>query len=610
MCGIVGYLGSRDIESVILVGLERLEYRGYDSCGMALTDEGKIKITKVPGRLQNLKDALEKHPLAGSVGIGHTRWATHGPVRKRNAHPFTDSEGRFAVVHNGIIENHVELRRELEAKGHKFASDTDSEIIPHLLASYYKGDLLKAVLRMVKRLKGSFALAAISRDEPDCLVGVRTGSPLVVGIGRKEFALASDPLALVGITQRMIALGDGEVVVIRAGHQPEVYDFSGQRLKPKAVPIEFRPKAISKGRYRHFMRKEIFEQPKVIATNLERRIRNARISLGSAYRFYPEELEDFEHILIQACGTSYHAGLVARYFIERFTGVHTEAEIASELINRTSIFGQHDLMIAISQSGETADTLAALRAARHHSDLKVLSVVNVKRTSVDRESDSSIYIHAGPEIGVASTKAYTAELFALLVFAMELARLKGTMKSSELKKIKSALSCLPEQMTRMLKQDRRIRDIARQFQKRNSYLFLGRGINYPTALEGALKLKEISYIHATGYPAGEMKHGPISLIDSKTPVVVVAPRDSTYEKMNANIEEVAARGGQVIAVGTADDKELAKRSAAFIPVPEVPEYILPFLTVIPLQLLAYHTAVFRGCDVDKPRNLAKSVTVE
>jgi glucosamine--fructose-6-phosphate aminotransferase (isomerizing) len=610
MCGIVGYLGSRDIESVILVGLERLEYRGYDSCGMAAVNEGKIKITKVTGRLQNLKEALEAHPLKGSVGIGHTRWATHGPVRKRNAHPFTDPSGQFAVVHNGIIENHAELRRRLKDKGHKFASDTDSEIIPHLLASYYRSDLLKAVLRAVKLLKGSFALAAISRDNPDSLIGVRMGSPLIVGIGKKEFALASDPLALVGITQRMMSLGDGEVVIIRSEGQPELYDFTGKRLKPRVVPIEFRPKAVSKGQYRHFMRKEIFEQSAVIRNNLAHRIHNGRITLGSAFRFYPEELEDFEHILIQACGTSYHAGLVGRSYLERFAGVHTEVEIASELIDRTSLFRNHDLMIAISQSGETADTLAALRAARRNSDLKVLSIVNVKRTSVDRESDSSIYLHAGPEIGVASTKAYTAELFALLIFALELARFKGTMNPRQLRDIKSAFSFLPDQIAQVLKQDRRIRDIAKEFKKRSSYLFLGRGMNYPTALEGALKLKEISYIHATGYPAGEMKHGPISLIDSKTPVVVIAPRDSTYDKISANIEEVAARGGQLIAVGTTGDKELAKRSAAFIPIPEVPDYILPFLTVIPLQLLAYHTAVFSGCDVDKPRNLAKSVTVE
>lgn len=611
MCGIVGYIGNRDIESVMFVGLERLEYRGYDSCGMALVDEGKIKIIKVTGRLQNLKAALEKHHLSGSVGIGHTRWATHGSVRKRNAHPFTDPEGRFAVVHNGILENHVELRKKLQAKGYKFTSDTDSEIIPHLLASNYKGNLLQAILRTVKHLKGSFALAAISADDPDTLVGLRTGSPLVAGIGKHEYALASDPLALVGITQRMIALGEGEVVVIRRNQSPELYDFAGKRIKPKIVPIEFHPKAVSKGRYRHFMRKEIFEQPEVIKNNIEHRIHNGRISLGSAFRFYPEEIEDFESILIQACGTSYHAGLVSRYFIEQFCKMHVQVEIASELIDRTSVFDNHDLMITISQSGETADTLAALRAARKRSDLlKVLSVLNVKRTSLDRESDSAIYIHAGPEIGVASTKAYTAELFALLTFTLELARKKGTLTSRKLREIKTALAALPDLMAKVLRQDRSIREIARRFQKRNSYLFLGRGANYPTALEGALKLKEISYIHATGYPAGEMKHGPISLIDSKTPVVVVAPRDATYGKMSANIEEVAARGGQVIAVGTVGDRELAAKSAAFIPVPDVPDYILPFLTVIPLQLLAYHTAVFRGCDVDKPRNLAKSVTVE
>lgn len=610
MCGIVGYLGLRDIGSVILVGLERLEYRGYDSCGIAAVNGTKIKISKVTGRLQNLKENLEKHPITGSVGIGHTRWATHGPVRKRNAHPFTDSDGRFAVVHNGILENHGELRKKLLEKGYKFSSETDSEIIPHLLASYYKGNFLQAVLKTVKRLRGSFALAAVSRDDPDTLVGIRLGSPLVAGIGKNEYALASDPLALVGITHKMIALDDGQLIVVHRDKTPEVYDFTGKRLKPKAVPIEIKPKAASRGQYRHFMRKEIFEQSKVIKEAVAHRIRNGRINLGSAYRFYPEELAEVDNILIQACGTSYHAGLIGRYFIERFAEVHTEVEIASELIDRSTVFGKHDMMVAISQSGETADTLAALRAARRKSALKVLSVLNVKRTSLDRESDSSIYIHAGPEIGVASTKAYTAQLLALLVFSLELGRRKDTIKPKLFREVKEAAAKLPDQINHVLKQDRKIREVAKMFQKRNSYLFLGRGMNYPTALEGALKMKEISYIHATGYPAGEMKHGPISLIDSKTPVVVVAPHDSTYEKMNANIEEVAARGGQVIAVGSWGDKELARRASAFIPVPEVPDYILPFLTVIPLQLLAYHTAVLRGCDVDKPRNLAKSVTVE
>jgi len=606
----VGYLGNKDLESVMMVGLERLEYRGYDSCGMAVVADGKIKITKVTGRLQNLKEALEKHPLTGTSGIGHTRWATHGSVKKRNAHPFTDPDGRFAVVHNGIIENHTQLRKKLEEKGHKFASDTDSEIIPHLLSDNFKGDLLQAILKTVKKLKGSFALALISKECPDCLIGVRMGSPLVAGLGKGEFSLASDPLALVGFSQKMITLADEELILLQNGKDPVVYRFDGKKVKPKVSNIEFRPKAVSKGRYRHFMRKEIFEQPQVIKQNLDHRLHNGRINLGSAYRFYPEEISQIEHILIQACGTSYHAGLAGRYFIEWFTGIHTEVEIASELIDRTPLFGKHDMMITISQSGETADTLAALRAARRNSSLRVLSLLNVKRTSLDRESDSSIYLHAGPEIGVASTKAYTAELFSQLVFTLELAKRKGTLKPRKIKEIKDALRELPGQISKVLKQDGRIREIAKTFHKRKAYMFLGRGINYPTALEGALKLKEISYIHATGYPAGEMKHGPISLIDAKTPVVVVAPRDSTYDKIRANIEEVSARNGQVIAVGTETDRELAKRSAAFIPIPDAPEYILPFLTVIPLQLLAYHTAVFRGCDVDKPRNLAKSVTVE
>ncbi|NLI98512.1 glutamine--fructose-6-phosphate transaminase (isomerizing) [bacterium] len=610
MCGIVGYLGNRDLESVIMVGLERLEYRGYDSCGIAAVDNGKIRISKVVGRLKNLKDYLSKNPISGSVGIGHTRWATHGSVTHRNAHPFTDREARFAIVHNGIIENYVGLREKLIEKGISFESDTDSEIIPHLFADNYKGDLLKAVIATVSELKGSFAWAAVSSEHPDTLMGIRVGSPLVAGIGEDEFALASDPLALVGISHNMIALEDKEFVILERGKEPRIYSFSGELLKKKLVPIELEPKAISKGRYRHFMRKEIFEQPQVVAENLKRRFRNGDVRLGSGYRFYPDEIASFNHVLIQACGTSYHAGLVGRYFLERFTNVHSEVEIASELIDRIPVFGKHDLMITISQSGETADTLAALRAARNKSDLRILSILNVKRTSLDRESDSSIYIHAGPEIGVASTKAYTAEIFAFLSLSLEIARRRGTLKPKEWKEIRTNLSALPDMISRVLKQDRRIRDIARRFQKRNSCLFLGRGINYPTALEGALKLKEISYVHATGYPAGEMKHGPISLIDSKTPVVVVAPRDSTYEKMSANIEEVAARAGQVIAIGTEGDSELAKKSAAFIPIPEAPDYILPFVAVIPLQLLAYHTAVFRGCDVDKPRNLAKSVTVE
>lgn len=610
MCGIVGYLGNRDLESVILVGLERLEYRGYDSCGIAAVDNSKIVITKVVGRLKNLKDALAKSPIKGSVGIGHTRWATHGSVTQRNAHPFTDQDGRFAVVHNGIIENHSELRAKLIAGGHRFESETDSEIIPHLFAENYKGDIFKAIIETVKGLKGSFAWAAVSKEHPDTLIGVRVGSPLVAGIGHDEFALASDPLALVGTSHHMIVLEDKEFVILERGKEPRVFNFAGEKIKTELAPIELRPKAISKGRYRHFMRKEIFEQPGVIAENLKRRFRNGDISLGSGFRFYPDEMADFNRILIQACGTSYHAGLVGRFYLEKFTNIHSEVEIASELIDRTPVFTKHDLMVAISQSGETADTIAALRAARHNADLRILSILNVKRTSLDRDSDSSIYIHAGPEIGVASTKAYTAEVFALLALTLELARRRGSLKPKELKEIKSELQELPAKISAVLKQDARIHEIAKHFQKRNSYLFLGRGVNYPTALEGALKLKEISYVHATGYPAGEMKHGPISLIDSKTPVVVVAPRDSTYEKMSANIEEVSARGGQVIAVGTAGDTELKAKSAEFIPVPEAPDYLLPFLTVIPLQLLAYHTAVFRGCDVDKPRNLAKSVTVE
>ncbi len=611
MCGIVGYTGNKDIQSVILVGLERLEYRGYDSCGIAIiTEEHKIKIEKVVGRLQNLMGRLDGKGVTGNAGIGHTRWATHGEVTEENAHPFTDCTQRFAIVHNGIIENYREIKERLLKKGHRFKSDTDSEVVVHLLEDHYKGDFLKAVIKTVKELEGSFAAVFISTEHPKRIVGVKKGSPLIIGIGRKEYALASDPLALVGVCKRMIVMEDGEVCDLEQGNPVKIYTFDGKKKEAKIQPIQIKDIAVTKKRYPNFMRKEIMEQPEVLEENIRLRIKNGRFFLGQGIKLSPEDLKRIERIIIEACGTSYHAGLVGRYYIENFAGIHTEVEIASEYFTRGPIFNNYDLLIAISQSGETADTLNAIRSIKKETNIPLLGIVNVKRSSLDRESDSVLYINAGPEIGVASTKAYTAQIFALLIFSLYLAKIKQRLSSSLYLEVKKELLQLPDKMRKVIKTDKRIKEIAKEFKDANHFLFLGRGINYPSALEGALKLKEISYIHATGYPAGEMKHGPISLVDENTPVVVIAPRDSTYTKIISNLKEVKARGGKVIAIGDEDDAMLRKEAYRFIPIPKTPEYLSSMIIALPLQLLAYHTAILRGCDVDKPRNLAKSVTVE
>ena len=614
MCGIVGYVGTKDLASVILIGLERLEYRGYDSCGIAAINGPKLEVRKTVGRLAQLKDLIKTQPITGQVGIGHTRWATHGTVAPQNAHPFTDCTGRLALVHNGIVENFAEIYQRLRKKGHKFASDTDTETIAHLVEDRLhaqparKRSFPDAVLSAVSELKGSFALGLISLDDPETLIGVRRGSPLVIGMNDFEHILASDMLAMVGIAKNVIMLDDNEMCVIRP-RGVEVRNFAGQTVNKTPQPFQLQVRAISKGRYRHFMRKEIYDQPAVVAHNLDTRMKDGDIILGSDFRLYPHELGDLTNIVIQACGTFYHAGLVGRDYLEGLCRIPTHVEISSELRARRYLFDDKTLMISVSQSGETADSLAALREAVNHK-VRTLGFVNVKRSSIDRESDSVIHLHAGPEIGVASTKAYTAEIFNLLMFALYVARHKGLMTDAEYRVLRAELRRLPGLMSRVLELDSRIREVATKLSFVRDFIFLGRGINYPTALEGALKLKEISYINATGYPGGEMKHGPISLITENVPVICIALRDSVYDRMLSNIEEARARKGRIIIVGTEGDKRLLELGENVFFIPKTSEFLSPLLAVLPLQLLAYHVAVLRGTDVDKPRNLAKSVTVE
>jgi len=607
MCGIVGYVGPRNLSNVILVGLERLEYRGYDSCGIATVDGG-LTIRKTAGRLQRLKEILASSPVTGNLGVGHTRWATHGTVTDENAHPFTGCFGRMALVHNGIIENYRELRERLIAKGHRFGSSTDTETIVHLIESHHKKDLATAVRKAAAELQGSYAIAVVSADEPDRIVAMKVGSPLVIGQGKREHVVASDAQALVGIAKRMLPMQDGEVAVVTRDAL-RLIDARGRRVERRFVTTDLKAKALTKGKYPHFMRKEIYEQPEVIKAGIEHRFRDRRVMLDPEFLLYPDEVEKVERIVIQACGTSYHAGLVGRYYFEKFCRIPVSVEISSELRTSEFIYDGRTLMIPVSQSGETADTLAALREACER-EIHSLAVLNTKRSSIDREADSSVYIHAGPEIGVASTKAYTAEIFTLLTLALYFARVRKAMPDDRFDEVVSHCRRLPAQMQKALALDADIKATAARLSAAHDFLFLGRGINYPSALEGALKLKEVSYVHATGLPAGEMKHGPIALVAENVPVIGIAPRDGVYEKMVSNLAEVKARKGFIIAIGNAGDKQIEELADVVFPVPEAPEYLNPILVAVPLQLLAYHVAVLRGCDVDKPRNLAKSVTVE
>ncbi|WP_300271617.1 glutamine--fructose-6-phosphate transaminase (isomerizing) [Halomonas sp.] len=611
MCGIVGAVAERNVEAILLEGLKRLEYRGYDSAGMAvLAADGTLQRRRAVGKVAALAERLVEAPLSGHCGIAHTRWATHGRPSEVNAHPHQSGE-RLAVVHNGIIENHEPLRRDLEADGYRFDSETDTEVVAHLVAreSEAAGDLLDAVRRTLARLDGAYALGVVSADAPDVIVGARKGSPLVVGVGIGEAFLGSDPLALLQVTDRFIYLEEGDVVRLSAGGRIEVFDATGTPVAREVQTFEHGDGAASRGDYRHFMLKEIHEQPAVIAACLEGRL-GERSALVESFGPDAEALfSRVRQVHIVACGTSYHAGMVARYWLERFAGVPVQVEVASEYRYRQVVVPEETLFVTLSQSGETADTLAALRFARERGYLASLAICNVPGSSLVRESDLSLMTQAGPEIGVASTKAFTTQLTALMLFTLALGRLKG-LDAGVQGELVAALRGLPRLMERVLELDGEIEALSTAFAEKHHALFLGRGAHFPIALEGALKLKEISYIHAEAYPAGELKHGPLALVDAEMPVISVAPNDELLDKLKSNLQEVRARGGELFVFA---DEAVGMNEEEYVHVlrlPGVHEALAPILYTLPLQLLSYHVAVLKGTDVDQPRNLAKSVTVE
>ena len=618
MCGIVGYVGAREAQPLILEGLRRLEYRGYDSAGIATIHDGSLDVRKAAGKIVELEGRLEESPLVGSHGIGHTRWATHGAPTTINAHPHTDDTDRVALVHNGIIENHDVLRTKLEELGHEFRSETDTEVLCHLIEELFDGNLEDAVAEALSHVEGAYGIAVIHADEPGKIVVARNGSPLLIGVGengKREMFAASDVAAVVRHTRQVIYLNDREMAVLTAdGHSLLDISESGNGEAPRRVSrevsrVDWDLGQIERGGYEHFMLKEIFEQPDTIRDAMRGRLleEEGTAKLGGLLQL-EDVLENVERIVITACGTSWHAAIVGEYMIEELARIPVEVEYASEFRYRRPIVRDGTLVIAISQSGETADTLAAMREARSRG-APIMGIVNVVGSSIARETDGGVYIHSGPEIGVASTKAFTGQLTVLALFALYLARRRG-MSLLEGREFVAAMRQLPELVQLALDESSAIECIAREYADKANFLYLGRGFNFPVALEGALKLKEISYIHAEGYPAAEMKHGPIALIDQNMPVVFIAPSDSVYHKVVSNIEEVKARGGKVIAIVTDGNHDLAARVDHVVQVPATIEMLQPLLTVIPLQLLAYHMAVLRDCDVDQPRNLAKSVTVE
>ena len=613
MCGIIGYIGSKPVVPVLLEGLRRMEYRGYDSAGVAVVSPEGIALRRSAGKLANLEHVIRTHPVDGLYGVGHTRWATHGRPTEENAHPHRDCTGRIVVVHNGIIENYLELKQELQSQGHTFKTETDTEIVAHLVEREMQADGLEsAVRRALTLMRGMFALVLVSVEDPEKIVAVRNGPPIVVGLGQDEFFVASDIPAILAHTRDVVFLGDEEMAVItRSG--VSFTDFSGRAVSKTTQRVLWDPIAAEKGGHKHFMLKEIFEQPTAARDTIL-----GRVSLDSGRVFLEElnipdpVLRDLQKVTIVACGTSWHAGLVGKYLIEALAQLPVEVDYGSEYRYRNPIVAGRELAIVITQSGETADTLAALREARRKGASSV-AICNVVGSMATREADGTVYTHAGPEIGVASTKAFTSQLVALQLLALYLAQVRGTLNTADIRRHIAELLKIPLVLEQTLKAAAAVDKVAERFYNRTDFLFLGRGINYPIALEGALKLKEISYIHAEGYPAGEMKHGPIALIDEKMPVVALAPDDHVFEKMVGNVQEAKARGGSVIAVTTEGDARMAPvldKNDVMLPMPPTSSLLTPIVLTIPLQLLAYHIAVRRGCDVDQPRNLAKSVTVE
>ena len=612
MCGIIGYVGEKQAQPILLSGLRRLEYRGYDSCGVVsyLPQKKTLSIRKLPGKIKVLESLLKKNPLGGNTGIGHCRWATHGAPNQINAHPHFDCRGEIALVHNGIIENYAQLKKELIQKGHKFRSQTDTEVIVHLIEEFYHDvSLAEATRRALPKLEGSFAIGVISKREPDKLIGARAGSPLVVGLGRDENFLASDVPALLDFTKEVIFLEDNEMVVLTK-EKIEVSDLSGRLIKRSATHITWDISQAQKQGWPHFMLKEINEQPQILETILKQRVLASKPKIGfEELKITQEELRNIDNIVIVACGTAYHAGLCGKYILEKLCKKPVSVDLASEFRYRDPLIGEDTLVITISQSGETADTLAAAREAKRKGAL-TLTICNVLGSTLVRESDGVIYTLAGPEIGVASTKAYTAQIAVLYLFAFYLADILKTVSQKNLSKLVETLKICPSLQKKFLKQQKAVKTIAQKHSNFGSFLFLGRNINYPSALEGALKLKEISYIPAEGYAAGEMKHGPIALIDEYRAVVCISPESRVYEKMVSNIQEIRSRRGKIIAIATTGDERIKDLTPEVIYTPKIDGFFSPLIMALPLQLLAYHIAVKRGCDVDQPRNLAKSVTVE
>ena len=614
MCGIIGYIGPKDVVPVLIDGLRRLEYRGYDSAGVAVVRDGCVDLRRSAGKLSNLETVIGSAPISGDYGVGHTRWATHGRPTEENAHPHRDCTGKIVVVHNGIIENYLDLKLELQAQGHTFVTETDTEIVAHLVEREMKDDGLEnAVRRALMLMRGLFALVLISADDPEKIVTVRNGPPIVVGLGDGEFFVASDIPAILSHTRDVVFLGDEEMAVItRTG--VHFTDFFGRPVSKATQRVLWDPIMAEKAGYKHFMLKEIFEQPTAARETILGRVsqETGKVFLEEM-KVTDDQLRAVEKVTILACGTSWHAGLVGKFMLERLARLPVEVDYGSEYRYRSPIVSSKTLAVVITQSGETADTLAALREAKREGACSI-AICNVVGSMATRETDGTIYTHAGPEIGVASTKAFTSQLVALYLLGLRLGQVRGTLSAEASKPHIEGLLQLPQVLEQTLKIAPAVEDVAATFQTRTDFLYLGRGINYPIALEGALKLKEISYIHAEGYPAGEMKHGPIALIDERMPVVALAPNDLVFEKMVGNMQEVKARGGSVIALATRGDHKLASlldsKRDIVLEVPPAPELLTPIVMVLPLQLLAYDIAVRRGCDVDQPRNLAKSVTVE
>ena len=608
MCGIIGYIGSKPAPNIILEGLRRLEYRGYDSAGIVTLNKGKFELRKKAGRINDLAAVLRKQPAHGNTGIGHTRWATHGAPTDENAHPHLDQSGKIALVHNGVIENHQQLKDKLLAAGHKFTSQTDTEVLAHLVGEYYKGDLTEAVRLALKDVVGTYGIAVVRVDHPDLIVGARRGSPLLLGVGRDENFLASDVSAIIAHTRRVVYLNDFEIVTLTRDDF-QVSTIEAATVTPQVREVEFAAEEVERGKYPHFMLKEIYEQPRVVENALRGRISHdeATAKLGGL-NLSPAELRAVDRIIFIACGTALHAGMIGKYMMEDLARIPTETDYASEFRYRNSPIDKHTLVFAISQSGETIDTLAAVRECRRKGH-KTLGIINVVGSTIAREVDGGTYMHAGPEIGVAATKTFVSQVTIMALLAVLMGRMRH-LASTRGTEILKELEQIPGKIERVLKQNDAIAKIAKKYCEANSFLFLARQYNFPIALEGALKLKEISYVHAEGYPAAEMKHGPIALVDPRTPSVFIATKNSVYDKTMANIEEVKARKGPVVVVATEGDEEIGKKADDVIHVPDTLECLQPLLTAVPLQLLAYHIAVLRGCDVDKPRNLAKSVTVE